>query len=90
MDYKQLNDLTVKDSFALPRTEEIFDCLYGAQYVTTMDMKSGYHQIEVEESSHIPANNTGHLGSKVARPLTELLPPTSARKGQNKTQVPCR
>ena len=50
VDYRQLNDITVKDSFALPRLEEIFDCLHGARFFTTMDMKSGYHQIEVEES----------------------------------------
>ena len=30
--------------------EEIFDCLHGAKYFTTIDMKAGYHQIEVEES----------------------------------------
>lgn len=30
VDYRMLNERTVKDSFALPRMEEIFDCLYGA------------------------------------------------------------
>jgi len=49
VDYRQLNGITIKDSFALPRIEEIFDCLNGAKYFTTIDMKSGYHQIEVEE-----------------------------------------
>jgi len=50
VDYRQLNNRTVKDSYALPRIEEIFDCLHGAKYFTTMDMKSGYHQVEMEES----------------------------------------
>ena len=50
VDYRQLNSITVKDSFALPRMEEIFDCLHGAKYFTTIDMKAGYHQIEVEEA----------------------------------------
>lgn len=50
VDYRQLNQITVKDSFALPRMEEIFDCLHGARYFSTLDMKSGYHQIEVEET----------------------------------------
>jgi len=49
VDYRQLNSITIKDSFALPRMEEIFDCLHGAKYFSTIDMKSGYHQIEVEE-----------------------------------------
>ena len=50
VDYRQLNSITVKDSFALPRMEEIFDSLHGAKYFSTIDMKSGYHQIELEES----------------------------------------
>lgn len=48
VDYRQLNGITVKDSYALPRMEEIFDCLYGAKYYSTIDMKSGYHQVEAE------------------------------------------
>jgi len=49
IDYRMLNSKTVKDSYALPRIEEIFDSLNGAKYFSTIDMKSGYHQIEVEE-----------------------------------------
>lgn len=50
VDYRMLNERTIKDSYALPRMEEIFDCLHGAKYFSTLDMKSGYHQVEVEES----------------------------------------
>ena len=50
VDYRMLNQKTVKDSFALPRIDEIFDSLHGAKYFSTLDMKSGYHQVEVEES----------------------------------------
>ena len=49
IDYRMLNDRTIKDSYALPRIDEIFDSLHGARYFTTIDMKSGYHQVEVEE-----------------------------------------
>ena len=63
VDYRQLNNITIKDSFALPRMEEIFDCLHGAKYFTTIDMKSGYHQIEVEEShKERTAFTVGSLG----------------------------
>lgn len=48
--YRMLNNRTVKDSFALPRMEDIFDCIHGATYFTTMDMKSGYHQVELGET----------------------------------------
>ena len=50
VDYRQLNSITAKDLYALSRMEEIFDYLHRAKYFTTIDMKSGYHQIEVEEA----------------------------------------
>lgn len=40
----------LKDSYALPRVEEILDCLSGSQYFSVLDMKSGYYQVELEES----------------------------------------
>nr|KAG5685189.1 hypothetical protein BaRGS_019900 [Batillaria attramentaria] len=49
IDFRQLNNRTVKDSYALPRVEEILDCLAGSQYFTVLDMKSGYYQVEIEE-----------------------------------------
>lgn len=49
VDYRMLNNRTVKDSYALPRIEEVFDLLHGAKVFSTLDMKSGYHQVEVEE-----------------------------------------
>jgi len=48
-DFRQLNERTIKDSYALPRVEEILDCLAGSQYFTVLDMKSGYYQIEIDE-----------------------------------------
>ena len=50
VDYQQLNTNTVKDSYALPRSEEILEALGGKHYYTVLDMKFGYHQVEVEES----------------------------------------
>ena len=50
VDYRMLNKKTVKDSYALPRVEEVFDILNGAKLFSTIDMKSGYHQVSVEES----------------------------------------
>ncbi len=44
-----LNKRTIKDAYALPRVEEILDCLAGNKYFTVLDMKSGYHQVELEE-----------------------------------------
>ena len=41
VDYRQLNACTVKDSYALPRIEEMVDHLKGAAYFSTLDMRSG-------------------------------------------------
>ena len=49
VDYRMLNKRSVKDAYALPKIEEIFDVLQGSKYFSTIDMKSGYHQVEVEE-----------------------------------------
>ncbi len=43
VDYRKVNDLTVKDSYSLPYIDEIFDSLDGAKIFTTMDLYSGYH-----------------------------------------------
>jgi len=50
VDYRMLNKRTIKDSYALPRIEEILDTISGAKYFTVLDMKSGYHQVEIEEA----------------------------------------
>jgi hypothetical protein len=39
----------VKDAYALPRIDDILDSLHGNRYYTVLDMKSVYHQIEIEE-----------------------------------------
>jgi hypothetical protein len=50
IDYRQLNTNTITDSYALPRSYEILEALGGNHYYTVLYMKSGYHQVEVEES----------------------------------------
>ena len=51
VDYRQLNKRTIRYSYALPRTEEFNspDTLSGSKYFTVLDMKSGYHQVELLE-----------------------------------------
>ena len=47
VNYKPLNDITKKDSYPLPRIDEILDGLQNAQWFTTLDLASGYWQIKV-------------------------------------------
>jgi len=47
LDYKKLNACTVKDSFPLPRIDDILDQLTGNNWFSTVDLKSGYWQIKI-------------------------------------------
>lgn len=51
IDYRKLNHLTVKDRYPLPRIDDQLDKLQGSVYYTTLDLRSGYHQIPIEENS---------------------------------------
>lgn len=50
IDYRKLNLQTIKDAYALPKLEDTFSALSGSQWFSVLDLKSGYYQIEVEET----------------------------------------
>ncbi|GJT46540.1 putative reverse transcriptase domain-containing protein [Tanacetum coccineum] len=49
IDYKELNKLTVKNRYPLPRIDDLFDQLQGSQFFSKIDLRSGYHQLRVHE-----------------------------------------
>ena len=68
VDYRRLNDCTVKDAFPLPRIDDIMDSLQGQKYFSSLDLTSGYWQVEMDKDSSkktafsVP---TGHFEWKV-------------------------
>ena len=63
IDLRHLNNRTIKDAYSLPRIEETLDCLNGAKIFTSLDLKSGYWQVEMEEESKpLTAFTVGPLG----------------------------
>lgn len=63
VDYRKLNEKTVADKYPLPNIDDLLDKLGRCQYFTTLDLASGFHQIEVDEES-IPktafSSDSGH------------------------------
>nr|GEV07048.1 putative reverse transcriptase domain-containing protein [Tanacetum cinerariifolium] len=49
IDYRELNKLTVKNSYPLPRINDLFDQLQGSSIYSKIDLRSGYHQLRVRE-----------------------------------------
>ncbi|GKE50349.1 putative reverse transcriptase domain-containing protein [Tanacetum coccineum] len=49
IDYRELNKLTIKNRYPLPRIDDLFDQLQGSSVYSKIDLRSGYHQLRIRE-----------------------------------------
>jgi hypothetical protein len=49
VDYRPLNEVTIKNKYPLPRIEDLFDQVKGASVFSKIDLRSGYHQLKIRE-----------------------------------------
>ena len=50
IDYRELNKVTVKNRYPLPRIDDLFDQLQGSQVFSRIDLRTGYHQVRIRPS----------------------------------------
>ena len=62
IDFHRLNDVTVKDAYPIPRVDDTLAALGGAQFFSTLDLASGYWQIELDAESQPKTEFTTHSG----------------------------
>ena len=62
VDYRRLNDATVKDAYPLPRIDDTRDMLAGKQWFSTNDLASGYWQVSLSQEARINTAFATHSG----------------------------
>ena len=62
VDYRRLNDATVKDAYPLPRIDDTLDMLAGKQWFSTLDLASGYWQVSLSQEARIKTAFATHSG----------------------------
>jgi hypothetical protein len=50
VDYRSLNEVTIKNKYPLPRIEDLFDQMKGVSVFYKINLRSGYHQLRIRES----------------------------------------
>ena len=62
VDYRKLNDVTVKDAYPLSRIDDTLDMLAGKQWFSTLDLASGYWQVSLSREARAKTVFATHSG----------------------------
>ncbi|GKA61475.1 putative reverse transcriptase domain-containing protein [Tanacetum coccineum] len=82
IDYRELNKLTVKNRYPLPRIDDLFDQLQGSSIYSKIDLRSGYHQLRIREED-IPITLFGlgvHVDHAKVEAILNWSAPTEVRQ----------
>ena len=97
IDFRKLNEVTIKDAFPLPQVNDLVDTLSGHKYFITLNLASGYWQVPMEESSQekktafvIPGGSIFHF-KRLPFGLCNAVPKTDVKCFTRSTtkQMPC-
>ncbi len=63
IDYRQLNENTIKDAYPLPRIDDLMTRLNGAKIFSKLDLRDGYHQVEMDGADRFKTAFTTRYGT---------------------------
>src|SRR5215216_4706688 len=63
VDYRKLNSVTKRDNYPLPRIDDMLDTLNGSQWFSSLDLSSGFWQVEMEEKDRETTTFTTRFGT---------------------------
>nr|GFB55299.1 retrovirus-related Pol polyprotein from transposon 17.6 [Tanacetum cinerariifolium] len=91
IDYRELNKLTVKNRYPLPRIDDLFDQLQGSSVYSNIDLRSGYYQLQIrEEDISITAFQTSdgvHVDPAKVEAIRNWSAPTTPMEGMEEKEA---